>query len=357
MKTILLTLILASSLFASSASEHAEKLAIGSLAVKNAYSELKKLVEKVQVTAEIPENLKSTSLQLLNAKTSSPFTFTINERRTKELEIAEELTKRLAPYMAGKPAFESSEYATEKNPLFPKNDVMSFIAAPGSATGGHHVYPGGLVHHTYTNALTAMKLAETYEKVYRVKLSTTEKNLGLLASLWHDAAKTWVIKWNDDGTLTKAEGKIAGTSAHHIWVLAELAMREIPSDFIVAVAGAHDAIIEGQPSEQKVIGYLLAASILSGKTLEQVGLVQKENTLTLKTLPRLAHYLNNLGDADWAISVPAQKKALELVGGLSENSSEQRWKLLSLLSKHGEIPLYNAWRTGGEKAVAELLKQ
>src|SRR5207253_2927740 len=43
----------------------------------------------------------------------------------------------------------------------------SFAAACG---GGHHVYPGGLAVHSWTDLLHARGLAEAYEKVYGVKL-------------------------------------------------------------------------------------------------------------------------------------------------------------------------------------------
>ncbi len=355
MKTLFFVLFFFTTLHAEEGNPTAEKVAFESASVKAAVEDIAKMIANIRTDKDLSETLKNASASLLNTKGSNTFKFTVLSRQWNEQEIVKELNSRLDSYMDGKPVIELSEYNTEKNPLFPKNVPMSFIAAPGSASGGHHVYPGGLVHHTYANILSATRLAETYEKTYQVKISQTEKNLAMLAALWHDAAKPWVLKWNEDGTLTNKEGKIAGTSAHHIWILSELAMREISPDFIVAVAGAHDAVIEGQPSEKKVIGYLLAASLISGKSLAQVGLEQKQG-MKLIILPRLSHYLNNLGDADWAISVPAQKKALELVGASKVTNATERWKMLSQLSKHGEIPLYNAWRTGGDSAVNALLK-
>jgi len=356
MTKLLLSLALfLNTLFAESGNHLAETAAKDSPSVKAAYDEMIKMVEKMQVEKELPEALKKASLSLLTSKGSGAFKFAIQSRHWNELEITKELTTKISKHLGDKPVLEMSEYNSEKTPLFPKNEIMPFIAAPVTATGGHHVYPGGLVHHTYTNMLSALKLAETYEKTYQTKITPLEKNLGVLSALWHDAAKPWVLKWNEDGTLTGVEGKIAGTAAHHIWVLAELAIREMPADFIVSVAGAHDAVIEGQASEQKVINYLLAASIISGKSLSHVGLQEKEG-IKLITLPRLAHYLNNLGDADWCFSVPAQKKAFELSGGFKQMTSQERWKRLSHLSKVGEIPLYHAWKTGGESRAASLLK-
>lgn len=326
----------------------AEAIAHQSKSVHSAHQELIKLVEKMKTNSELPDSLKKASLSLLGAKGSPRFQFEIASRKHEEKEILSALNQKLAALMGENKPFETGESEI----LFSPYPQMSFITAPGSAMGGHHVYPGGLVHHTYTNVQTALRLAETYEKAYQIKLSQTEKDLAALAAIWHDAAKTWVMEWKEDGSLTQKEGKIAGTSAHHIWGIAELLKREAPTDFVVAVAGAHDAVMESQPSEKKVIGYLLAASVIAGKPETQAGL-KVTVPPQLASLPTLIHYLNHLSDADWVISVPAQKKALELVSQVTDS----KWKALNLLSEHGEIPLYRLWKREGDKAVLNLLKK
>ncbi len=339
------------------ANQKAETIAFSSHSVVAARHHLIQLVEEIKPGPEIPTELKAASLSLLGKTGSAQFHFAVAERKAHEHEILAELNKKL-PALSGEKHFESSESATAEAPLFSTHPTMAFIAAPGSAAGGHHVYPGGLVQHTYTNVLSVLAFAETYEKAYQIKLPQKEKDLAVLAALWHDAAKTWVLEWKEDGSLTQKEGKIAGTSAHHIWGLAELVKRDFPTDFIVAVAGAHDAVIESQASESKVMGYLLAAAIIAGKPSSQVGLSATE-PLRLVALPNLSHYLNNLGDADWSLSVPAQKKAFELVSDFVSKipAKEQNWKRLALLSKHGEIPIYSVWKSDGPNAVRALLQK
>ena len=143
---------------------------------------------------------------------------------------------------------------SHKGPLFPTRQAMPFVAAPGGPWGGHHAYPGGLVDHTLVNLRSGLALATTYREVYRVEM---DLDLIRLAALWHDSAKTLTLTWEEDGSLTRDKGRIAGTAAHHVWGLAEAAFRRYPARFIVTLAAAHKPPAAGEGLKE-LIGFLRA---------------------------------------------------------------------------------------------------
>ena len=114
--------------------------------------------------------------------------------------------------------------------------AMPFMAAPASTWCVHHVFPGGLVFHTLTNLKNALVLGKNWEDINHIELNHDWLRA---APIWHDIAKTWVMQWMEDGSSTINEGKIAGTSTHHILGIAEALMRKLPPDFVVVVASAH----------------------------------------------------------------------------------------------------------------------
>src|SRR5215813_9133641 len=92
---------------------------------------------------------------------------------------------------------------------------VSFNAAPGSAFGGHHSYPGGLPVHEANNDQSDVNFADLYRGSYGstgaggLPVNKGEKkqanvfinqDIILAAPMWHDWAKTMVFQWNVDGT-------------------------------------------------------------------------------------------------------------------------------------------------------------
>src|SRR5260370_27205201 len=55
---------------------------------------------------------------------------------------------------------------------------MPIYAAPGSAYGGHHSYPGGLMVHETFNSVSSMNFANGYRRVY----GTSENGVPVTAS-------------------------------------------------------------------------------------------------------------------------------------------------------------------------------
>ena len=146
-----------------------------------------------------------------------------------------------------------------------------FIAAPGSAFGSHHSYPGGLAVHESNNETADINLASEYSNVYgQTGPSGTpsinaaniaapapqdtaayapylDGDLILGAPLWHDWAKPIVFQWNADGSEFQ-ELSIGGngaatddygapgdarTGGHHILSIAESMKRGFSPAFIL----------------------------------------------------------------------------------------------------------------------------
>ena len=85
-----------------------------------------------------------------------------------------------------------------------------FRSAPGSVTGGHHSYPGGLPIHEANNDRIDVALAEQYRQSYGSPAEGGDAATGerffidddiiLAAPIWHDWAKAIVFQWNADVT-------------------------------------------------------------------------------------------------------------------------------------------------------------
>jgi hypothetical protein len=261
-----------------------------------------------------------------------PPLFRIAERKKNEEAITRALKNEL-----GDSAFTPAE-ATQS--LFPSGTPMPFDAAPGSSWSGHHVYPGGLVFHTFNILKLGQSIGDVYAHTYGLK---TDRDLLRLAAIWHDAAKTWTLRWNEDGTCTKNEGTIAGTGAHHVWAIAEVLYRGYAPELAVAIAGAHDPLMEGNPGYEKVVNYLRAAAILAGKPIESAGLERSANGVALKGHPPLAPLITHMGDGDWPLTVQAMQIARPLVEKSLAGKvapADLHWEVSRRFAENGELPLY-----------------
>jgi hypothetical protein len=223
-------------------------------------------------------------------------------------------------------------YAPSAIPLFPHDAPMNFLAAPGSVWLHHHSYPGGLVYHTITNLRVGTSYAEVYEDIYGVKL---RNDYIRLAAIWHDAAKTFTIPWNADGSCSPQEALIAKTSAHHIFAVAEAIYRKYPTEFIVTLASAHNPPLAGQ-SLNDLIGYLQAGAIVAGQPFIAAGLTADGTRLA--ALPPIEAFINHLDDHDYVLtetSIAAVEGKLNVPVGVSDF-----WKRDEALSQNGDLPLY-----------------
>ena len=291
---------------------------------------------------------------------------------------------------------------------------QAFYAAPGGASGGHHSEPGGLPVHEAFNDLSALAFAHNYQNVYgnlakdglpRVVLKgqapasrndtfQLDRNVVIGAPIWHDWAKTLVFQWNADGsefvelnfggngkTDNNGAAGDSRTGAHHILGIAEAIKRDMPADFVIAVASAHAYPTYG--NEYKVVNWIRAAAILAQVDPYAKGLLQKD----AKGNPRLAavrklgdidltsaddgventlleYVLHNLSDADYVFTGPAAKTVKVVLAklapeyGYNEKDADYLFKfrhpVLTFLSAER---LHVVYSNGGLKAVrAELDK-
>jgi hypothetical protein len=209
-----------------------------------------------------------------------------------------------------------------------------FFSAPGSGTGGHHTYPGGLVVHESFNSLSNNSFANNYRRVFGRSgfdgLAEIEgivprpdvivdEDVMIAAPLWHDWAKAIVFQWNADGS-EFAELHIGGTGGHHILGVAETMKRGLPADFVVTQVSAHAGPTEG--NEPKVVGWLRAAALIAridpvakgylrvdGQGQLRLPVVRALGGIDLNAAGRtnllVEYVLHNLSDADWILAEPA----------------------------------------------------
>jgi hypothetical protein len=230
---------------------------------------------------------------------------------------------------------------------------MPFYAAPGSAFGSHHSYPGGLPIHESNNDSSDVELAGQYRSVYLHKdESVVALDPGLLhdgpatrssifidqdlivgAPLWHDWAKPIVFQWNADGSefpelniggngLTDNNGAAGNskTGGHHILSIAEAMARGLSPAFVITQASAHSNPSLG--NEYKVVNWIRAAAMIDGidpvatgylmidgKGNPRLPALRKLGDLDLANLGQtnllVEYQLHNLSDADFTYSIPA----------------------------------------------------
>lgn len=296
------------------------------------------------------------------------------------------------------------------------NLPMPFYAAPGSAYGGHHSYPGGLPIHEMVNSVSHINLANGYRRVYGASGADgvpvagaaglgdefssdiyISQDLVVAAPLWHDWAKPMVFQWNADGSefielnfggngTTDAWGQPGDsrTGAHHIITIAEMMKRGLPPELVITMASAHSAPTSG--NEYKVVNWLRAASILAQmdpvaggflyadsqgrlrlpqlRSLASVDLLA--GTTSLSHTNTLAEYvLHNLSDADFNLTGPAVSEVQSVLAAVASRygfspadktnyQTKFRNKVLSYISAERLLIIYSNY--GADGVVAEISK-
>lgn len=190
----------------------------------------------------------------------------------------------LAPWLP--PEAHGYAHPDPASPL-PKPGAGDFAAAPGGpCEDGHHGYPGGLAVHSLANLLHARALAQTYERVYGVKL---RDDWLVAAAIWHDSLKAATLPFREDGSCGP-EPKIAGTPAHHVLGLASALLRHLPRELVFVIASAHLAPTPGAGYDT-VCGWVKAASVIANG--EPGACPQK---------PELEAFVTAFADADFALT-------------------------------------------------------
>ncbi len=244
-----------------------------------------------------------------------------------------------------------------------------FYSAPGSGTGGHHSYPGGLPVHEANNDRSDQSFQVQYEANY---LTSGERKAAVVsqslitecdedcarvpaaidpdviiaAPMWHDWAKSMVFQWNADGT-EFAELNFGGsgindnnggpgdsrTGDHHIMSIAEAMSRGLSPLMVITQASAHSAPTLG--NEYKVVNWLRAAAILAQIDPVAKGYLTLDSQNHYRLPPlrglgtgldlnahgqtnlRVEYALHNLSDADFIFSIPAVSSAQVLLATLA----------------------------------------
>lgn len=243
-------------------------------------------------------------------------------------------------------------------PLAPGERALPFWAAPGSETGGHHSYPGGLCMHELFNASMGEQFCQTYDRLYFGGHGSVDRDTAVAAALYHDIMKVVVFQYHDDGTFFK-EASIGGTGAHHVLSGAEAIVRGRDARFVVTLLSAHAAPSLGD--EAKVVAWCRAAALIAGVDPVAYGLVRKTTDgWALAQRPPIEAFVNHLSDHDFVLSIPAStavEAQLRVVAphyGVAATGGAFEWWRLGLLSKMSSIALYQALTRGDESFNAAL---
>lgn len=207
--------------------------------------------------------------------------------------------------------------------IFPKEPPMPFAAA--SAGIRHHSYPGGLIDHTLFNLRSGVLLARNYAKTFGVRL---DEDLIAAAAVRHDAAKTWTVRWADDGAQID-EVQIAGTGGHHVLGVAEMLAEGWPPRAIVTLASAHAPPTPGADLNA-LLGYLRAAAIVSGKSYADAGLTMDGKALAERA--PLEAFVAHLDDHDHVLSMTTAAQA--------SPTSGDAWARNAQLAREPDIVAY-----------------
>lgn len=237
---------------------------------------------------------------------------------------------------------------------------QSFRGPPANGLHGHHSYPGGLAQHTAFNLTAALDLERGYEQLYRLPTGTLDRDLLIAAVVLHDAMKSWTLQWNADGTV-RQQFQIAGTAAHHPFIVAEALHRGLPPAFVVVLASAHDDPLGD--TQQKVVGYLRAGAILAGVDPVAYGLlVQDGKGFALAHPPPIEAVIHHLSDHDWVLTEPAAHLTDAALDRLAQAAAGQplpeaqlNWMRHRIQAQLPGVALYALWSKGGDAAVAKAV--
>jgi hypothetical protein len=249
-------------------------------------------------------------------------------------------------------AFVREKFVDEGVPLtglFPPNaDAQSapqpFWSASGSADGSHHAYPGGLTVHECFNATMATHYARSYDDLYFSGRSVISRDTAIGTALFHDAMKSIVFQWNDDGT-PFAEATICGTGAHHVLSGAEALARGRSARFVITLLSAHAAPSLGD--EDKVVTWCRAAAMLAGVDPIRFGLLRLDNE-TYRLAPDavpIEAFVNYLSDHDYVLSV----HAMHVVRAALRPRVSDVWEINTILARRSAIALYQVLSDDGER--------
>ena len=245
--------------------------------------------------------------------------------------------------------------------------AQPFWSTPGSGTGSHHAYPGGLLVHELFNARMAAAFSHEYRTIYfnAASTATVDRDTVIAAAFYHDIMKAVVFAWTDDGVPAK-EYRIGGTTflsgAHHVLSGAEAIARGMSPTFVTVLLSAHAAPSLGD--ETHVIDWCRAASIIAGVDPIEFGLVRKtvDGYALAATYIPIEAFISHLSDHDYVISVPAMREASAQLATLAAKfgvdpakPGDLAWWRNAVLSRTTAINLHQVLATRGEAAFIDVV--
>jgi hypothetical protein len=225
--------------------------------------------------------------------------------------------------------------------------VQPFWSTPGSADDSHHAYPGGLLVHELFNARMAEGYGQTYDGIYFNRRGAVDRDLVILAALYHDVMKTVVFQYKDDGTFF-TELTIGETGGHHVLSGAEAISRGESARLVTVLLSAHAAPSLGD--EKKVATWCAAAALLAGVDPFEYGLLKRDanGNAVLASLPPLEAFVNFLSDHDWVLTVHAAQVIRPYLDALAPkydirpgDAAGLAWWRLSVTSNASIVALYH----------------
>jgi hypothetical protein len=240
--------------------------------------------------------------------------------------------------------------------------TQSWLASPGSGWKSHHSYPGGLSVHNLEWVEAALGWADTYEKVYGVKLDRDVLIAGLVL---HDWGKVWFLFDDPTGKIGEPDwypkawgtkGKWKWMGGHGAVLYAELMHRGLPNDLLFAVAAAHfDPYWALEKDDEGLNPALREAAQIAKKAAPQ-----------MKPTERMAEWwvIQYVDDA-WSFStMVAARFAFETIESivkeldLKPDSREANKVAWFVLSRVGDFKIYEAYQKGGydQEAAKKLVR-
>lgn len=125
------------------------------------------------------------------------------------------------------------------NPVLAFTDIKPLIKIEESpaAPRKHHFYTGGLIIHTYSVTLLALKIADVFEEVYGLKV---DRDLVIATAILHDIFKYYQYTIDPVGGGYKARED--WYLSHDYSIIAELAKRNAPDKLIRAISEVHGQV-------------------------------------------------------------------------------------------------------------------
>jgi hypothetical protein len=246
--------------------------------------------------------------------------------------------------------------------VYGQTATQSWLTSPGSGWKSHHSYPGGLSVHTLEWIEAALGWADTYEKVYRVKLDRDVLIAGLTL---HDWGKVWFLFDDASGKTREPDWypKAWGTKANWKWMgghgailYAELIHRGLPKELLFATAVAHFDPHWALEKDDEGLN----------PALREAALIAKKPAPQMKPEERMAewwviHYVDN----SWSFSTfVAARFAFETIESivkeldLKPDSREANKVAWFVLSRVGDFKIYEAYQKAGysQEAAKKLVR-